>query len=254
MIHVLSAGACKGLFHALYPKRLKNGKLNGTFSAVGAIQEKLLAGAACELLVLTVPLLESLAKQGWVDASTITPIGTVATGIAMARLDNKLTNKSSDRLSNRSGGNSLIVQSGPDVTSTESLKGNLLAATAIHYPDPARSTAGIHFNKILTELGIFDSVKARCYHYPNGALATKALGENAEILGPLQIGCTQVSEILYTPTVRLVAQLPVPFELRTTYAAALTISGLESNRARRMLDDLTGKTTQALRLRSGFSG
>ena len=249
MIHVLSAGACKGLFYALYPKRLKNGKLNGTFSAVGAIQEKLLAGAACELLVLTVPLLESLAKQGWVDASTIKPIGAVATGIAIAGA----CSKSDKNLNKPSGNNNLALQSCPDVTTAESLKGNLLAATAIHYPDPARSTAGIHFNKILTDLGIFDSVKARCHHYPNGALAMKALGENAPQLGPLQIGCTQVSEILYTPSVRLVAQLPEPFELRTTYAAALTISGMESNRAQRMLEDLTGKTTEALRLRSGFS-
>ena len=252
MIHVLSAGACKGLFYALYPKRLKNGKLNGTFSAVGAIEEKLLAGAACELLVLTMPLLESLAKQGWVDASTIKPIGSVATGIAIAGLDNKPNKKQNNKQNKHSGDENFTLQSCPDVTTAESLKGNLLAATAIHYPDPARSTAGIHFNKILTDLGIFDSVKARCHHYPNGALAMKALGENAEKLGPLQIGCTQVSEILYTPSVRLVAPLPAPFELRTTYAAALTISGLDSNRARRMLEDLTGKTTEALRLRSGF--
>ena len=250
MIHVLSAGACKGLFHALYPKRLKNGKLNATFNAVGAIQEKLLAGAACELLVLTVPLLESLAKQGWVDASTIKPIGAVATGIAIARGDKNPSDKNlgQHQLAQHNRGQ----HSCPDVTTPESLKGNLLAATAIHYPDPTRSTAGIHFNKVLVELGIFETVKARCHHYPNGAMAMKALGEYSEKLGSLQIGCTQISEILYTPSVSLVAQLPAPFELKTIYAAALTISGLESNRARRMLEDLTGKTTQALRMRSGF--
>lgn len=241
MIHILSAGACKGLFHELYPKRLKNGKLNGTFGAVGAIQEKLLAGAACELLVLTVPILESLAKQGWVDASTIKPIGSVATGIAIAGVDKN------------SGGKKSKKNSYPDVTTPETLKANLLAATAIHYPDPARSTAGIHFNKVLADLGIFEAVKARCHHYPNGAAAMKALGVMTEKLGLLQIGCSQISEILYTSSVRLVAQLPPPFELRTTYAAALTVSGLESNRARRMLEDLTGNAAQALRMRSGFS-
>ena len=233
MIHVLSAGACKGLFQTLYPRRLKSGALHASFGAVGAMQDKLLAGAPCELLVMTPPLLASLAKQGWIDASTISLIGNVAAGIAIAKTK--------------------PARSCPDVSTREYLKANLLAATAIHYPDPVQSTAGAHFNQVLNELGIFDAVQSRCHHYANGALAMQALGDHCAALGLLQMGCTQSSEILYTESVQWVGKLPPPFGINTAYAAALTISGLESSAARKMLDELTGPATHAVRMRGGFS-
>ena len=233
MIHVLSAGACKGLFQTLYPKQLKSGAVQASFGAVGAMQETLLAGAPCELLVSTVPLLKSLAEQGWIDESTIQFIGQVCASIAIA--DRK------------------PLGSDPDVSTREHLRANLLAATAIHYPDPLRSTAGIHFDKVLNELGVDATVKSRCHHYANGAFAMQALAKHAPALGALQIGCTQASEILYTDGVRIVGPLPAPFELNTGYAAALTISGLDSSAARKMLDYLTGPNSHSLRIRSGFT-
>jgi molybdate transport system substrate-binding protein len=231
MVNILSAGACKGLFQALFAKRMKSGKVQGSFGAVGAMQEKLLYGEACELLVLTVPMLEKLATDGWVVQTSIQNVGHVGTGIAI----------------------SSSLASIPDVSSTHYLKENLLAATAIHFPDPQRSTAGIHFQNVLTDLGIFNQVAERCIHYPNGALAMAELAKNKPAHGNLQIGCTQVSEILYTPGVTLVAELPEPYRLRTTYAAGLTPSGLESNRAMKMLEKLTGAASVALRQAGGFN-
>jgi molybdate transport system substrate-binding protein len=231
MVNVLSAGACKGLFQALFPKRLKSGKIVAEYGAVGAMQEKLLNGQACELLVLTLPMLEKLASEKWVDASTIRVVGHVGTGIA---IPNRLA-------------------SVPDVASDATLKANLLAASQIHFPDPKRATAGIHFQNVLTNLGIAATVADRCMHYPNGAAAMAALAKNYAKFGDLQIGCTQVSEILYTPGIKLVAELPDPYRLRTTYAAALTPSGVESKRAIKMLEKLTGQSQASLRQSGGFN-
>jgi hypothetical protein len=50
-----------------------------------------------------------------------------------------------------------------------------------------------------------------------------------------------------------VAELPEPYRLRTTYAAGLTPSGLESNRAKKMLEKLTGAASVALRQAGGFN-
>jgi molybdate transport system substrate-binding protein len=235
VVSILSAGACKGLFQHLFPKRLSakglaSGKAQASFGAVGAMKDLLLQGQACDLLVLTLPLLEQLALEGWVLADTIRPLGQVGTGLAI-----------SSRLKSR-----------PDVTSREALAANLRAATAIHFPDPVKATAGIHFQAVLNELGLQDEVAARCLHYANGAAAMDALAKHAEQGGSLQIGCTQVSEILYTPGVRLVGELPEPFQLRTTYAAALTPAGLESRRAAKMLAKLSASTSLSLRSKSGF--
>jgi molybdate transport system substrate-binding protein len=230
MVNILSAGACKGLFQALFPKRIASGKAQAAFGAVGAMQDRLLAGEACDILVLTLPMLEKLAVEGWVVPGSICELGSVGTGIAI----------------------SSQLKSVPDVSEEAMLSANLLAATAIHFPDPAKATAGIHFQSVLERLGVLDEVSERCQHYPNGAAAMASLAENDAKFGNLQIGCTQISEILYTKGVRLVGELPMPFHLRTIYAAALTPAGAESERAQKMLKKLTSHKTQSLRKKGGF--
>ncbi len=234
MNHILSAGACKGLFQSLYARQLNSGQLRASFGAVGAMRDKLLNGEPCELLVLTLAMLDKLVTENWIVPSTVRVIGEVATGIA---IPGKLAKK-------RNGT--------PDVLSPETLKATLLAASQIHFPDPLRATAGIHFLNVLKDLGIDETVAARVAHYPNGAFAMAQLAKNASNGGPLQIGCTQVSEILYTPGVEFVAELPVPYQLRTVYAVGLTPSGFQSDFAQKMLTTLTGESAARLRSAGGI--
>lgn len=229
-VSLLSAGACKGLFSALANSQFEPQALSfaGAFGAVGAMQEKFLAGEACDLLVLTLPMLEKLAQRGLVRADSIAPIGAVGTGIAV-----------------RSG------HQWPNVSSANFLAANLLAARGIHFPDPARATAGVHFARVLTELGIAGKVAAVCHHYPNGATAMAALAAQT---AALHIGCTQISEILYSPGIELVAELPAPFVLSTTYAAAITTRCADLDAARRMLAMVCGPASATLRAAGGFQG
>ncbi len=105
----------------------------------------------------------------------------------------------------------------PPVGDADSLRAALLAADAIYFPDPKLATAGIHFAKVLDRLGIREAVADRLRPYPNGATAMR---EMASAQGR-PIGCTQVTEILNTPGVTLVAPLPQEFELATIYTAAV---------------------------------
>jgi len=66
------------------------------------------------------------------------------------------------------------------------------------------------------------------------------------------IGCTQISEILYTPGVALVGTLPAPFELATIYAAAVSTSAAPIAAARAFVERLTGASSQVLRRDGGF--
>ena len=227
-VNVLSAGACKGLFTALANTEFRKQMLSfsGSFGAVGAMQEKLLSGEDCDLLVLTLPLLEQLAAQGKVRADSIAVIGVVGTGVAV-----------------RAG------SQWPNVSTANLLGANLLAARGIHFPDPARATAGVHFARVLSELGIAAKVAGVCHHYPNGAAAMAALAADSR---PLQMGCTQISEILYTPGIELVAELPAPFSLATRYAAALTRDCSNVEASARMMAILTGAQSASLRVAGGF--
>ncbi len=127
----------------------------------------------------------------------------------------------------------------------------LLDASALYCPDIERATAGLHFIRVLETLGIRDRVAAKLHPHPNGARAMAAMAEDARS-NPGAVGCTQVTEILYTPGVTLVAPLPVPFALTTVYAAAASSSAESADAARRFIAMLTGAATRALRRSGGF--
>src|SRR3954463_10275927 len=84
-LHILSAGAVKGLVTDLQAtfKAETGADVEGSFSAVGAIQDKFLAGEPCDVLILTQKMLEDLSGRGNLVSGAISPLGTVRTGIAV---------------------------------------------------------------------------------------------------------------------------------------------------------------------------
>jgi molybdate transport system substrate-binding protein len=69
---------------------------------------------------------------------------------------------------------------------------------------------------------------------------------------PGLIGCTQVTEILYTPGVRLAGLLPHEFELATVYTAAVCARAQEPLAAAEFVRMLAGDEATALRQAGGF--
>ena len=133
----------------------------------------------------------------------------------------------------------------------EALRAALLAADAIYFPDPQQATAGIHFAKVLDQLGIGEEVAARLQPFPNGATAMRALAASTSAR---PIGCTQVTEILSTPGVdRRRRRCPPGFELATVYTAAVAANAAEPVHARRLAALLTGEAAREARTRAGFS-
>ncbi|MEO8849786.1 MAG: ABC transporter substrate-binding protein, partial [Casimicrobiaceae bacterium] len=83
----------------------------------------------------------------------------------------------------------------------------------------------------------------------NGAAAMAALAQAQE---PHAIGCTQVTEILYTPGVVLAGTLPREFELATVYSAAVCSGAADSARARQLVAMLAGTESAVIRAAGGF--
>lgn len=227
-LHVLCAGAAQGLVKALQPALLERAgaTVGGRFGAVGTLKEALLAGAPCDLMIVTDKMIGELAASGLLRGETRAPLGRVRTGIAV-----------------RSGAPR------PDVSTPEALKAALLAAEAIYFPDPARATAGIHFADVMRQLGIHELLMTRFRTFPNGATAMR---EMAACDAPGLIGCTQVTEIKYTEGVELVGALPKRFELATVYTAAVSARAAEPALAQRFIAMLAGAESQSLREAGGF--
>ncbi len=227
-LHVLSAGAARGLVEALAPALLAatGATLRGEFGAVGAIRERLLGGAPCDVIILTAAMLDALAQEGLAVGDTIAPLGRVRTGIAV-----------------RDG------EALPTITGREELRRSLLAANGLYLPDPERSTAGAHCMKVLRQLDIHDAVASRLRAFPNGAIAMRELAQTRE---PGLVGCTQITEIHYTQGVVLVGPLPAEFELSTTYSVAIAVSARRPDVALSLADMLTGENSRELRRKGGF--
>lgn len=227
-VHLLCAGAAQGLVRALESRfsAATEARLQAQFGAVGAMKEALLAGAACDVMVVTAAMIEDLIAAGKLRSGTGAALGKVRTGIGVRAGD-----------------------PAPKVDTPEALHAALLAAEAIYFPDPLRATAGIHFARVMRELGIEEQLRPRFRTYPSGAIAMREL---AVATAPRAIGCTQVTEIKYTPGLSLVGMLPGRFELATVYQAAISAQAAQPELAARFIALLTGPESQALRADSGF--
>lgn len=223
-LRFLSAGAAQGLVATLAAGA--GIEVEGTFSAVGVIREKFLAGEACDIVILTRAQIAELSAQGRIAADTAADLGTVQTAVAV---------KSGSTI--------------PDIRDEDALRATLLAADALYFPDPQKATAGIHFVKVLEALGLVARVAPRIRNFPNG---TTTMREMAKAAGN-PVGCTQATEILATPGVTLVGALPKSLELATVYTAAVSAAAGRPDVARAFLARLCGETSRALRAHSGFA-
>jgi molybdate transport system substrate-binding protein len=200
-------------------------EVEGHFGAVGAMLEKFSAGEATDVVILTRPQIDALAAKGSIIASSVVDLGSAPTSIAV---------RAGDPL--------------PQVSDETTLREALLAADAIYFPDPEKATAGIHFAKVLGLLGIRDAVATRIRTFPNGATAMKAMGQSTG----RPIGCTQATEILAEPFVRLVAPLPRGFDLSTTYTAAVGAKAPDRHNAESFVRKLGSLESRKARKAAGF--
>jgi molybdate transport system substrate-binding protein len=198
VLRVLSGGATHGAVEKVRAafERESGCTIDGTFSAVGAMRDKLLAGEPADVMILSRALIDGLAESGHVVQASIRDVATVATSVAV---------RAGDPL--------------PDVATADALRAALAAADEIHFPDPAQATAGIHFAKVVAQLGLTEEVRNRLKLAPNGATAMRALAAST---AARPIGSTQETEIRSTPGVVLVAPLPPGCDLTTVYTAAIT--------------------------------
>lgn len=227
-IRLLSGGAAQGLVTPLRDRFLaeRGYTVEGTFGAVGAMRDKLLAGEPSDLVILTQAIIDQLTADGHVVPGSGVPLGVVKTGVAV---------KAGEPM--------------PRVETAESLKAALMAAKSIYLPDPQKATAGIHFVKVLEKLSIHNELAARLRPFPNGAAAMHAMAQSSEAGS---IGCTQVTEILFAPGVELAGLLPKEFELATVYTAAICTRAREPDAARDFIRTMAGADAAELRAKGGF--
>lgn len=225
---ILSGGAAAGVVRGIQADFEKNNacSINATFNAVGQMRDQLVAGGACDLIILTKQLIDQLIASGHVVAGSQKSLGLVKTGVAI-----------------KSG------KPAPAISTREELLQTLLSSNGIYFPDPEKATAGIHVMSVLKALGLDQTHSDKFRTYPNGAVAMAAMAACEE---DNLIGSTQVTEINITPGCELIGLLPKEFELATDYTLGICTNAKNPELAKELSSILTGAGSAEVRKKIGF--
>jgi molybdate transport system substrate-binding protein len=166
-------------------------KVTLTFDTAGGTEQKFRQDSQAALLITTVTVIDDAVKQGRLKDGTTYRLGDTLAGIAFYPGSAK-----------------------PDVSTPEKLKAALLAAKRIVFSDPARgATAGIHFMKVIESLGIKDEVLRKATLAKDGPDTMRLLLDEK-----IDLGVTQISEILQANPAAVAGPFPKEFELTTIYS------------------------------------
>ncbi len=227
-LNIFCAGAAQAVVSQLAAKfqRESGNQIHAEYGAVGAMKARVTCGAPVDIVVLTAALVDELIAEGEVVRGSRVNLGRVGTGVAV-----------------RAG------TPRPDVRNVEVLRANILAATRIVCPDPAVATAGKVVLHVLDQLGVAAEVTPRLQYFPNGYAAMANLAQSD---GQLEMGITQVTEILANPGVTLVGPLPDAVQNMAVYSAGLAVRAAHPERSREFIRRLTGFNAQPVLSAAGF--
>jgi len=200
--------------------------VSANYGAVGAMKARVAAGEPADVIILTAALIDELIQQGFVARGSRVDLGKVGTGIAVR------------------AGTPL-----PDISDMRVLRGNMLAATRIVCPDPAVATAGKVVLSVLDQLGIADQVGPRLEYFPHGHAAMVNLAQSG---GMLEMGMTQVTEIVANKGGTLVGPLPAELQNVAVYAVGLAARSAHPERSKEFIRRLTGFNAQTVLSAAGF--
>lgn len=223
-IRVLSAAAAKGpLVETAVAFERDTGKsVELEFTTAGRVDSRVAGGEAADLVVNSRARLDAMVAKG-VRAGTVRDLGTVHVGVAV-----------------RSGSPK------PDVSTVEAFRAALLAAQSVAYTDPAAGgTAGGYFATVIERLGIADALAGKRHLAADGLDVMRKIKS-----GEVELGITQVSEILLVDRTTYVGPLPEALQQPTIYA--VFVPATATSAARALADALTSAAGRARFDAAGF--
>lgn len=227
-LNIFSAGAAQSVVSQIAGKfeRESGNPVNAAYGAIGAMKARVVAGEPADVIVLSAAMLDELVDAGLVAAGSRIDLGKVGTGVAV-RAGSQL----------------------PDVRNSHVFAANMLAANRIVCPDPAVATAGKVVMQMLDKLGIRTRIEPRLEFFPNGYAAMANLAQSK---GKLEMGITQITEIIANDGVALAGPLPPELQSMTMYSVGLAMHSAHPDHAREFIRRLTGFNAQALLIGAGF--
>ena len=210
----LCSNALKAVMEDLAPRFEKSTghKLAITYGSTNPLKARIDKGEAFDLTILGDAAIDDLIKQGKLDAATRVVVARSVLGVAIRKGAPK-----------------------PDIGTTEAFKRALLNAKSIAYLEDGLT--GTYLKVLFQRLGIADNMRSK---YKN------TRGGEAVANGEVELGVTQISEILYEKGAELAGPLPPEIQNYTNFPAAVSASARQADAAKALLKYLA--TPDAVRV------
>ena len=214
-VRVLISNGFRAVFDELVPacERSIGQKVTVQSGTSTSLIEKVNAGEAFDVAIMTVEGIDSLVKAGKVSART--PLGRSGIGIG-----------------GRAGAKK------PDIAHADALKKTLLAAKSVTYAGDGASRP--HIERMMATLGIADAMtKKTILEQGSVRAAAKVANGEAELL------ITLISEILPAPGVELIGPLPMQFQNYVSFAGATGAKSDNAAAGKSLISCLSGPSVAA---------
>lgn len=202
-VTLLISNALKTVMEELAPQfeQATGHKLAITYGSTNPLKSRIEKGEAFDLTILGDAAIDDLVKQGKLVAATRAVVARSGLGVAIRKGATK-----------------------PDIGTTEAFKRTLLDAKSIAYL--VDGLTGTYLKVLFQRLGIADSMQAKY---------TNARGAEAVARGEVELGVTQMSEILHQTGAELAGPLPPEIQNYTNFSSAVGAGARQADAARALL-------------------
>jgi molybdate transport system substrate-binding protein len=218
-IKILCATGMREIVSELQPRlgKIVGRQVSISFGEAGDLRKRIQGGEIAEVAILPRIVLDQVAADGNVVASTIVDISQSSIGIGVRKDGPK-----------------------PDIGSAEKFKQVLLAAKAIVVGDPASGgVAAVHVADVFRRLGVMDQLAPRLKLTRDQRNATFVAKGEADMAVQLS------NEIRVVPGIEFIP-FPPEFGRTFVFSAALGTNAKDVNAARTILQFLAGPETAAV--------
>ena len=204
---VLSSNATRTVMQELGPQfeTATGHRVVFSFSNSADLKARIEEGEAFDVAILTISLIDDLATQGSLAASTRVRIWRAGAGVAIRKGAAK-----------------------PDLSTTDMFRRALIAARSVAYV--GQGATAIIVRGIFDRFGIAALMQAKTKLVLGAAEAVAA--------GEAELGFTQISEILPVKGVELAGPFPPELQVYTTFGAAMSASASRPDAARSFIASL----------------
>ena len=209
-IRVVSAGAVQSMVTLVGNEwaAATGHDLDLNFATVGSLRDRLAAGEAADLAILSESAIAALDRNGLFVRGSIRDLGRTRTGVVI-----------------REGAPT------PDISTVEAFKHALVTARAISYSDPkGGGSSGTFFAGLLERLGIAEQVNRTAVLKKRGFEVAQAV-----VNGEADLGTTFISEILTVKGAAVAGPLPAELDNANTYTGAVLAGSVQQGAAAALL-------------------